>query len=186
MFTSKNLLLLIGRNAIISIVAILIAAVSVILLSSQIKRMSDSVVLNHRLQEELQKRTGLLEVLKRDLQVVGTNDTKIEDAFITSDNILGFVGALDRLAVKNSLAQVYSFDTPVPSAIPSPFPISTISFSNSFNATMPAFSSYLAKLNQLPYYTRVDALSITSQDPLGWQGPSTVTYHAILFTRTAD
>lgn len=186
MFTSKNLFVLIARNAAISFGVVLITALAVWILAGKIRHLSDSVVLNHRLQAELQKRTGLFEVLKRDLQMVGTNDSKIESAFITSDNILGFVGALDNLATKDSFVQVYHFDTPAPSAISSPFPLSTISYSNSFNATMPSFSSYLTELNKLPYYTRVDGLSITSQDPLGWLGASTITYHATLFTRTAE
>lgn len=183
MFSSKNLLVYIGRNAIISLVAIS-ATVSVILfLSTQIERMADSVALNHRLQAELQKRTSLFELLKHDSQIVGTNDIKISGAFAPSDNILGFINTLDDLGTKNSLTQIYHFDVPAVSNISAPFPISSISYTNSFQTTLPGFSTYLGQFNKLPYYTKIDGFSISSQDKLGWLGQSTIAYRATLYAR---
>jgi hypothetical protein len=181
MFSSKNLLVYIGRNAIGSLLVVAATVGAILFLSSQIERMTDSVALNHRLQAELQKRTSLFELLKHDSQIVGSNDTKIFGAFAPSDNILGFINTLDDLGTKNSLTQIYHFDTPILSSISAPFPISTITYTNSFQTTLPGFSTYLGQFNKLPYYTKIDSFSISSQDKLGWLGQSAITYHATLY-----
>ncbi len=182
MFTLKNLLVVIGRAALISLGAIFIASIAIFFLSSQIKRMSDAVALNHRLESELQKRTGLIEVLKHDSQIVGTNNTLIQNAFAPADNILGFINTLDSLAAKNSITQTYNFEVPVPSPIAAPFPISTIGYTNRFDSTLQGFTGYIKQFNKLPYYTKIDGFTIASQDKLGWTGSATITYHATLYS----
>lgn len=186
MFTLKNLLSLILRNAIISLAVVLATSLGVIFLAGQIKHLSDSVATNHHLEAELQKRAGLFELLKRDAQIVGTNDSIINGAFASSDNILGFINAFDALASKNSLTQTYTFETPVVSAIPAPFPINTIAYTNRFEASVSDLSGYIMQFNKLPYYTKIDGINISSQDKLGWNGPSTIMFHATLYTRGAQ
>lgn len=186
MFTTKNLLILIGRNALISLVAISITVIAIIFLSNETERVSDSVALNHRLETELTKRTALFEVLKHDSQIVGTNDTKIEAAFPPSDNILDFISILDSLAIKSSLTQVYNFTTPVSSSISAPFPIATISYTNSFGANVLAFSNYLRDFDKLPYFTKIDGFTISAQGKPGWLEVSTITYRATLYTKNTQ
>jgi hypothetical protein len=186
MFTIKNLLKIIGRDALISFVAIFIAGVIVIFLSNEIKKVSDSVALNHRLETELKKRTELFDVLKHDVQIVGTNDTKIENAFLPSDNILEFVSILDSLATKNSLTQVYHFDTPTTTTVSAPFPISAISYSNSFAANVFSFSNYLKDFDKLPYFTKIEGFNISAQNKLGWLEVSNISFRATLYTKTTQ
>lgn len=186
MFTLKNFLILIGKNALISLVVVFISITGIIFLSKEIGRISDSVALNHRLEKELIKRTTFLESLKNDIQIVGANDIKIDNAFVPSDNISGFVNALDGLATKIGVSQVYHFETPVPSAISSTLPILTISYSNSFGTNVLTFSNYLKELNKLPYYTKIDGFTISSQDKNGWLGNSTVSFRATLYTKATQ
>jgi len=183
MFTTKNLLILIGRNMLIALAAITISLAVVFFLSKEISRVSDSVLLNHHLQTELSKRTGLLEVLKHDAQIIGTNDVKIADAYAPSDNILGFINTLDTLATKNILTQVYHFETPMPSDVSTTFPISTIAYTNNFEASVGTFSNYLKNFNKLPYFTKIEGFSISSQDKQGWLEAGVVSYKAILYTK---
>lgn len=183
MFTQKKLFVLIGRNVIIALSAVFLTGIFVFFISKQIQNVSNAVALNHRLEAALAKRIGLFETIKHDLQTVGLNDTKIEGAFISSDNILGFVNALDDLAAKNKIIQSYGFETPQPSPIAAPFRMSTIPFSNSFTSNMQTFSAYLDNLNKLPYFAKVDSFTIASQDKLGWQGPSNITFRATLYAR---
>ena len=186
MFTTKNLLILSIRNAFISLVVMSVAAIIIFILSNEIGRMSDSVALNNHLKAELDKRIGLFEELKHDTQIIGTNDVKIGNAFVPSDNILEFVSILDSLAIKNTLTETYHFETPVSSTISAPFPISTISYSNNFGTNILSFSNYLKDFNALPYLTKIEGFTITSNDPLGWLGASNISLRATLYTNATQ
>lgn len=183
MFTTKNLLILIGRNIIISLFVILLTLAAVIFLSKEISQISNRVALNNKLSLELKKRTDLFETLKQDAQTIGKNNTIIENAFTPSNDVSGFINALDLLAEKNKIAQIYHFETPILSSISSVFPISTIIYSNSFESSVLSFSSYLKEFGKLPYFTKIDGFNITSQDSQGWLGKSTISYKATLYTK---
>lgn len=187
MFTTKNLLMLVGRHALIALGAISIGAGAVWFLSGEIARVSSDVVENRQLAVTLENRTELLSTIKRDATIVGTNDTVIEDAFISSDNILGFVTVLENLALRNSLMQTFHFGTPVPTSIVAPFTLSAIPYSNTLSGTLTTFSSYLKEFEDLPYFTKIDGITISAPDKTaGWRGASTATYSAILYTKTTQ
>ena len=186
MFTIKNLLILIGRNLLIVLIIFSVTIVAIIFLSKEMSRMSDSVVLNHKLEAELKKRTELLSVLEHDTQVVGKNDVLIENAFVPSDNIINFVNALDGLAQSKSITETYHFSTPSPDTISASFPISTIPYTNNLTANIQGLLTYLKGFNELPYFTKIDAITIASQDKSGWAGPSVVTLQATLYTKSTQ
>ena len=186
MFTIKNILILIGRNVIISLVAVSISTVAIVFLSNKIENLSDSVALNHRLEAQLKKTNELSDTLKNDVQTIGTNNVDIENAFVSSDNILGFINTLDNLASQKSIMETYHFGTPAPSVISAPFPISTIEYSNSLETSLLNFSDYLKAFEKMPYFTKIDGFTISSQDPLGWLGMSTISFNATLYTKTAQ
>src|SRR3989344_635298 len=184
MFTTKNLLLLIGRNALISLAAVCLALIFIFFLAKQIKRVSENAALNQRLEMQLEKRTELLEILKKDAQIIGTNDILIKNSFVPSDNILEFINILDSLAAKIGVTQTYRFETPTESAISASFPISTISYSNSLGANVVTFLNYLKEFEKLPYFTNIDGFNIASQSALGWLEASSITLRATLYTKT--
>lgn len=186
MFTTRNLIVLIGRHAIIAAVAVAIAAVASYLLTREIARVSDAVVQNRHLATTLEKRTELFSTLARDAQVVGTNDIVIERAFISSDNILEFISSLESLALKNGATQSFHFDNPIPSPVPAPFPLSTIGYTNSLSLNVLAFANYLKDFDTLPYFTKIESLTITSGDPAGWRGTSNISFRATLYAKTAQ
>lgn len=168
---------------VISLAVVAVALSAVIFLSKKMAQISDSIALNHRLEARLETRNELTSVLNRDMQIIGTNNAGIENAFISSDNILGFITTLDNLAKKRSIIQVYRFGTPAPSSISAPFPISTIEYSNSLTTNLSSFSDYIKEFENLPYFTKIDGFTISSQDIGGWLGSSTISFRAILFTK---
>ncbi len=186
MFTTKNLLILIGRHAIIAILAVMAALLATGLLSQQITRLSEDVLKNRYLASALEKRTELFASIKRDAELVGTNDVLIERAFIPSDNILEFVSTLESLALKNGVTQSFNFGNPMPSTISAPFPLAMVTYSNSLNGDLKAFSSYLKEFEQLHYFTKIESLSITASDKSGWRGAGTMTFQASIQTNATQ
>ncbi len=186
MFTTKNLLMLIGRHAIVAFVAIFIASVAVWFLSREIERIVNEVVLNHRLASTLAKSTELFDILRRDASIVGTNDILIDSAFIPSDNILEFVSIFESLAAKNSISQNFNFDTLTPAPIASPFPLSVVAYSNNLSTNISTLSKYLKDFESLPYFTKIESLSMSSQDVAGIRGTGTMSFRAVFYAKTSE
>lgn len=186
MFTLKKLLILIGRNILISLVAVFIAVFAIIFIKNEINRITASIVLNHKLEADLKNIIELSSKVKQDAQIIGKNDILIENAFVPSNNISEFINALDSIALDNSIIQAYRFETPMPSTISGAFPLSTISYSNSLTANVQDFSKYLKSFEKLPYFTKIESLDISSQDKTGWMGSSTISMKITLLTKTTQ
>ena len=186
MFTLKNILILILRNALVSFVVILITIIGIFFLSKEISKMSNAVTSENNAKAELQRGTGIIEVFNNDTKIVGTNYSKIENFFIPADDILEFINTLDSLTNQNIAKQIYSFNTPVPSNISAPFPISTISYSNNFTGNISSFITYLKEFEKLQYFTSIQGFSISSQDKMGWSGASTILFHSTLYAKTVE
>lgn len=175
--------MLIGRHAIIALGAIAIAGLASYFLALEISKISDAVVQNRRLATALEKRTEVFSTLARDAQIIGNNDTIVDNAFISSDNILEFISALESLALKNGVTQSFHFETPTPAPISAPFPLSTIGYSNNLSINVSSLTNYLKDFEKLPYFTKISSLTITSGDPTGWRGASSVSMRATLYTK---
>jgi hypothetical protein len=186
MFKKKNLLILIGRNAVLSAISLSIAIFTIFFLMRQINNLSDSLALDRSLEASTKNRAELSEIIKKDAQIIGTNYHKIEESFLSSDNIQKFINSLDKLALEKSISQVYRFDNPATSEIHTPFSISVISYSNVLTSDISSFSNYLTEFEKLPYFSSIEEFTISSQDKSGWIGPSIISYKAKLYTKTAQ
>lgn len=184
MFTTKNLLILIGKQSIVAFVSIIVALVAVSFLAREIDRVSGAVVQNRQLAEKLAKRTELFSVLSHDVSLVGSNGAAIEHAFLSTENILEFVSILESIALKNNATQSFHFDTPLASDTPSPFPISTVGYQNTIALNIFSFINYIKDFERLPYFTKITSLSFGSQDSSGWRGAGSATFRAVLYTKT--
>ncbi len=184
MFTLKNILILIGRNAIIVIIVIILCLSGIIFFGKEITRMSDEAILNNNTNSISKRKANVSEVYNTDIQIIGTNDEKIKNAFAPSDNILGFINKLDELSNKASSKQIYRFETPTTPTITNPFPISTVVYSNNFTTNISDFSIYLKKFEKLPYFTNIESFDIKSQEKIGWSGTSTASFRAILYVKS--
>ncbi|KKU82185.1 MAG: hypothetical protein UY07_C0002G0042 [Parcubacteria group bacterium GW2011_GWA1_47_8] len=183
MFTNKNLFILIGRHVLIALVVVGIAGAVVFFFARKIEKISTTVVINRNLATSLEKRTGVFTTLKRDTEIVGTNDTFIEGAFLPADNILAFISTLESLALKNGITQTFNFDSPTPANIDTPLPLLQITYTNNIPSNVFAFSNYLKDFEKLPYFTKIESLNITAQSPTGWSSTSNASFRAILYTK---
>jgi hypothetical protein len=184
MFNLKKLLILIGQNILISLMAVLVAFFSIVFIKNEIERITNTIILNHKLEVNLKNKIELSSKIKQDVQIVGKNDILIENAFVPSDNISNFINALDTIASSNSIIQTYRFESPIPSNILETFPLSTISYSNDLATDIKTFSNYLKSYEKLPYFTKIESLDISSQDKTGWLGVSNISIKATLLTKT--
>lgn len=184
MFTIKNLLILITKNAIIALIFVSISTGAIFYINNKISVISSSIELKHKLEAELKHRTDLLSTLEKDAITIGQNETLINDAFIPSNNISKFTNTLDDLASKNKILQIYKFETPTASGSSEDITTSTLSYSETLTTDVSSFSNYLKNFETLPYFTKIESLNITSQDKNGWVGTSTASLKAILLTQT--
>jgi len=183
MFTLKNFLILIGKNALISLIVVLITIFTIIFISKKIEILSNKIALNNKIEYEYTNRNELEKTLKNEILIVSGNDTKIESAFPPSNNILDFVNAIDSLANNNNISQTYHFETPILLQSINSFNLETISYTNNFSTNMSVFINYLKEFEKLPYFTKIDGFNISSQDKMGWVGISNISLRGTLYTK---
>lgn len=176
--------MLFGKHAIIAIVAIGIAVLAVWFLSREIERVSDAVVKNRLLAEKLGKRTELFSVLAGDSAIVGTNGATIEQAFIPAENLPDFILILEKLALKNGVAQSFRLASFAGASQVAPFPLTAIEYQNSMSIDIYSFIKYLKDFEELPYFTKIKSLSFGSQGSTGWRGTGSASWSATLYTKT--
>ena len=186
MFSKKNLILLIGRHMLIIFGVTAISASIVFFLSGQIHKMSESIAKNRQLAAELQSRISFLSQLKEDAQILGTNDALIDKAFLSSDNITEFISILEGVATKNGVIQTFRFDSPTPSSVVSPFPLSSISYHDSLSVNLTTLIAYLKVLEALPYFMKITTFSLAAQEGAGIRGISTVSFNGELYTKATQ
>lgn len=186
MFTTRNLLMLIGRHTLITLSAVGIAAIVCFIIARGITNVSDDITKNRRLATNLERRTDLFSTIARDAETIGDNDARIESAFVPADSIFEFISILESIALKNTVTQSFRFDNPSPSPYASPFPISTIAYSNTLSLNVFTLINYLKDFERLPYFTKIESVSITSQDPAGWRGSGSASFRATLYAKTAQ
>lgn len=178
MFTTKNLFTLVGKQLLIALVVLVIALGAVIVLSAQITKVSNEAMKNRHLAAQLGERTALLSNIKHENDLIGTNDALIKHAFIPTNNILEFVGVFENLAFKNGLTQAYNFSYPTPMAPAGSFPLAALSYQDTISsANVSALINYLKDFDRLPYFTKIDSLSI-SAGGADWRTAGTVSFSA--------
>lgn len=185
MFTTKNLIIFIGRQALIAVMVVVPTIIAIVFLSRQIDQISTRTANERQQEEKFERHTGLFSALARDLAIVGTNDRVIEQAFPPTDNILPFTFALEMISSKNNAHESFHFDTPIASTEMTSFPLSIVGYQNSLSLNINSLSSYLKEFERLPYFTKIDGLSFVSSDASGWQTGGTANYRAVLYTKTS-
>jgi len=186
MFTNKNLLNLAIRQAIVAIGAILIAVAVWWFLSAQINTTSDAILKNRETADNFDQRTELLFSLKQDSVLVGQNDVLIDNALLDSDDILEFTDALENISTRYKIAQTFAFDTPVPPSFSTPIKLSAIDYNAKITANVSTFKNYLVDFEKLPYFSKINGITITTQDKAGWENNSSVSFDATLFTKATQ
>ena len=182
MFTKKNLFVHFGKHAIVAVSAIGIAILSVWFISREIAR----VVKNRQLAEKLGHRTELFSVLARDVDIVGANNAVIERSFPPAENLPEFIVVLDNLATKNGTTHAFHLASFASAPLSAPFPISSIEYQDSVSLNIYSFIKYLKDFEGLPYFTKINNLSFTSQSSTGWRGAGSASFSATLYAKTSQ
>lgn len=184
MFQQKQLTLTIIKKLSRALVALVIAVLIVVFLSGQIDKIGSGIQKKRTLSYILEKRTETIDNLRLSFTKVGDVDKRIKDALPTADNILDFVAALESLAASTSLQQSTRFGSPVPTAISSGgITLSAIDYSTTLNGNVATLTNYLKGFEKLPYFSSITAISINAGSSKGWDGDSTVSIQAKVYTR---
>lgn len=179
MFKEKELFLTIARNLFKAVLSTIIAILVVLFLSGQISKVSGSIVENKKTSFILQNRTEVVSDLRNDLKLIGEKDKKIEEATLSTDNILEFVAVLESLASQNSLQQSLRFSTPVPVA--NTEGISSIDYYLTLNGNILTLLNYLKNFEKLPYITGISAINFQTLTDKGWEDNSSVSIQGKLY-----
>ncbi|MBI5077792.1 MAG: hypothetical protein HZB11_00255 [Candidatus Yonathbacteria bacterium] len=183
MFTTKNLFALFGKHFLVTLGVLALASVAVFFLSNQIANISAKATSERRLATILSERTALLSNLKNETEIIGANDAIIKNSFIPSNNILGFVATLKNLALKTGLTQALGSFTLGASTIGTSFPVGIITYQNTVSSNVPMFINYLKEFEQLPYFTKIDSLSISAGGG-DWSTSATISFSATVAAQT--
>lgn len=187
MFTTRNLLMLVGRDALIAGFSVLVAIGSIYFFSRQIEASTRSITKNRATAAELEKRTILLNALKNDTETIGNGDTAIERAYPSADNILEFISVIEDLGFRNGMMQSFHFETPIISDRSAPFPLATVRYTNTLSGSTASFLNYLKEFEGLPYLTKINNLTLTAQrKEVGIREALTASYSATLYTKQAQ
>lgn len=185
MFTTKNLFKLIGKQLLISLGLVIFAFITVFIISDQITKISKKVIKDRNIVATLGERTEHLSMLKYEASIIGSNDKVIKQAFIPSDNILEFIAILESLALKNGVTHTFSFSSPGPVIGETALPISIINYQNNVSSNIFTFIKYLKEFEQLPYFTKIDNITISSSDA-DWRTASNITFSASVAAQVAQ
>lgn len=188
MLTKRQLYFEVGKNVAIMLVAIICAAMGSAFFANRITQIADSLIEKERLSFVLSRRGEYLAELDRTFARLGDGDRNLVDAFPPTDDILGFVAALDSVARRTGVTQTYSFG--VPSVFGDPatdkIPLAIIEYNLSVNGNVQTFLNYLKEFERLPYFSGIRGITITGDGTGGWESGLQANLSAVLYARQLE
>lgn len=166
--------------------AIVVSAISItisLLFANEISKIGNLIIEKRKLAMVMEKRSTIISKIRSDLRVVNDNQKIIENALPPKDNILDFVSSLENIANKNSLQYSYKFGTPSAPSTQGEFNISTIDYSLNINGNIFTLINYLKDFEKLKYFTGINSITLSAPQDTGWDGNSTMTIQAKLYSR---
>jgi len=182
MIKEKKLFLIIGWNLLRATLSVLIAIFIVFFSIKKISKISESIMENKRTSFILEKRNEVISDLRKNFQLIGDKDKKIEEAIIPTDNILDFVAILESLASQNSLQQSLKFGTPVLVVNN----VSSIDYYLTLNGNIITLMNYLKGFEKLPYITGISLINFQALTDKGWENNSSVSIQGKLYVRQGN
>lgn len=183
MFSKKNLLFLIGRDALIAIFAAAMASTATFFLVHKITETAARVEQARELSRSLEQQTELVSLIRRDGEIVGTNKTLIEGAFLSSDDILNFTSALEKLAENHSFVPYFRFGTPTLAPIETPIPLAVIPYDLTIPHGLANLITYLKDFERLPYFTKINSITFSTENAGGWTTGGSASLGASLYVK---
>lgn len=183
MLTKKQLILTVLKNLTILTVAVSGALFVAVYSSKQINRISSAISEKKRVSYILEKRSETYTNLRRDFAILNGADGLIESALVPSDDISGFIGAVETLGVKSGVVQSYQFGIPnLSGALGNP-EIASVDYSLRARTNIYGLIAYLKNFENMPYFSGIMSISISAGTPRGLDNDSDVSMSARLYAR---
>lgn len=184
MIGKKKLILIIARRTAIALVFILIAIFSASFFKGKITKIGDALIENKKSSVVLQKRSEMLQQIEKDIAIVNGNDEKINQAYVSVDNILDFVTVIENLAAQNSSQYKVTFGNPVIFMTKSDGSnIYEIDYTLTMSGTVYTITSFLKQFNNLPFYADINSVVIRGTAEKGWEGEASITIQGKVYAR---
>ena len=184
MFKKRQLLFAFVKHAIKAIIAIILCVIAITIISNRITKISTSLQEKKIMALILEKRSITATTLRDHFNTIGDNDKKIRDAFLSTDNVLEFVNAIETAATQHSMQQTIKFGTPGEAILETEdLTILPISFSITANGTITTVTQYLKQVEMLPYFAEITSLTLATASPQGWTDASSITIQGILYVK---
>lgn len=184
MFTKKTSTRAILKNLLVALAALSVAVIVVIFMSNQITKIVGSLTEKKKAAFFLSMRTQILANLRADLEKIGANDKKLEQALPPDDNISGFLSTLKSVADQNGLQQNIQVSTPVALTVEGDLSISQIDYTIALNGTVVTLEAYLKAFEAMPYFAAIRSFSINA--PSGWEGNSSISIRGQIYARQSN
>lgn len=188
MFSHKSFRQALLREGLKAIIVIVVAGTIAFIGSSRISRSSTSLTEGRRALATLQVQQAAVGSLQDQLVKIGHADTKIEESFVPLPSIDRPIAAIETLAGTHGLVhRALRFDVPQPlSAAPAtaPFGITRAPFTITLAGRGNDLIAYLNALEHLPYFIRIDGLTITAPQDGSWNNEASVTLQGSLDFRS--
>lgn len=175
----KKLFLTLGNILGKSILAIVLASIIVSFLMKEISKISNSIMENKKASFILEKRSEIIQNLKKDFQLVGDKDKDVEEALIPVDNILNFVAATESLANQYSLQSSIKFETPTLVS----GNIYSINYSLILNGNIFTLINYIKSFEKLPYFSGIVSINYQSLTERGWEDNSSINIKGKIYVK---
>lgn len=183
MLTKKQLILIILKNLGLVLVAISVSLFVVVYSSKQIAKISDSISEKKRVSFVLEKRGETYANLKNNSAMLGASDRVVEASLVPSDDISGFIGALETLGIQSGVTQSYQFGTPVISAKSDELTITSIDYSLKVGTNIYGLVAYLKNFESMPYLSGILNLNVSAGGARGLDDVSNISMNARLYVR---
>lgn len=181
-FQKNEFVKIILKRVLRAAIAVVLAFVVTTVASQRIVKIAKRIEEQRIAAFVLERRNDTMATLQQGFKVVGENDKKILATYPTVDNIPAFVDTLESIANANSLQQTLRFGSPsLQTGLG--LPLSTIDYDITLTGNSATLVNYLKSFSKLRYSTAINSISFTSQSSLGWNGDSSITLKATVYTR---
>ena len=181
MFNKKILIKMILLHVAKSLIAIVLASLAVSFFSWQFDNINTVLAEKRKLSYVLEKRSETATLLKKNFSQFDTPEKDIAEAFLSVDDILPFVTALEITAKNVGLYHTAQFGN-LASFASEPLKIARVDFAISATGNRKTFTRYLEEFEALRYFTGIRSFTM-SAGASGWDNDMTITASAVLYVK---
>lgn len=119
-------------------------------------------------------------VLREDFQFIAPHWDKISRVFPSSENVISFISTVENLAQEKGVQQTFRFEGERGQPVPE-LNLNKIPFNINVGGTNAQFLEYLKGIEKLPYFVKIESISITSAIAIDGQIQANI--RGVLYTK---